>query len=312
MKENFVTLFNSKFMPQGLVLHESLNIRAKDFTLWVICIDELAYELLEKLSLPNLVAIRLAEYETDELLRLKQNRNFREYCWTLTPYVFKFIKSIDSSIPRLTYLDADLWFLEDPTRLLNAFSASGKSALITPHYYSPFYDQSRSSGKFCVQFLSFDFTRKGETIRDYWEKKCAEWCYDKIEEERFGDQKYLDSWPDLFKDEVYIVDNKDLFLAPWNITSFSSENILAYHFHGLRILKRNKFFLGGYLIPMKVYENLYVPYILRLKHSIKVLNKLGFNDFQQAKLSLKMILMIYMPILYYYIHLVKLKNLSKI
>ena len=40
MPENFVTLFNSAFLPQGLALHSSMQACIKDYRLWILCVDE--------------------------------------------------------------------------------------------------------------------------------------------------------------------------------------------------------------------------------------------------------------------------------
>ena len=51
-----------------------------------------------------------------------------------------------------------------------------------------------------------------------------EWCFNRFEEGKFGDQKYLDKWPELFDDKVHILSNKELLLAPWNATRFPYTN----------------------------------------------------------------------------------------
>lgn len=38
--EHFVTLFDSKFLPQGLELHKSMERHVPDFVLWIICVGD--------------------------------------------------------------------------------------------------------------------------------------------------------------------------------------------------------------------------------------------------------------------------------
>src|SRR5215467_476745 len=111
---HYVTIFNSDFLPQGLALYESLARHASPFTLWVMCMDDKAKTILERLSKPGIKAIAVSEIETAHLLEIKQKRSLVEYCWTLTPMAPKIVFDRDQSAERVTYLDADLFFLKDP------------------------------------------------------------------------------------------------------------------------------------------------------------------------------------------------------
>lgn len=233
--EHFVTLFDSLFLPQGLALHISMERHVGNYTLWVLCVDVEAHEVLSKLNLPNVRLLQLSKLETPELLAVKPDRSKGEYCWTLTPFAPRFVFEADAEVSRVTYLDADLWFRKNPEPIFREFDASGKDILITDHAYSPEYDQSATSGQYCVQFMTF--TRDGgEVVRKWWEGKCIEWCFARFEDGKFGDQKYLDDWPTRFANSVHVLTNKELMLAPWNATRFPYGNAVTWHFHDLRIV----------------------------------------------------------------------------
>jgi hypothetical protein len=262
--ENFVTLFNIAFLPQGLALHMSMERNVKDYTLWILCVDDEVHQALIKLKLPNVRLLQLSKLETEDLLRVKPMRNKGEYCWTLTPFAPRFVFEADQSVSRVTYLDADLWFRKHPKPIFDEFDASGKHVLITDHAYAPEYDQSATSGQYCVQFMTF--TRHGgEVVRKYWEEKCIEWCYAHFENGKFGDQKYLDDWPQKFYQYVYILKDKELALAPWNASRFPYNNSVFYHFHGLRILSARRLYIGSYLLPRPTIKYVYLPYTQDLK-----------------------------------------------
>lgn len=310
MKEHFVTLFNSKYLPQGISLYRSMEKNINDFNLWIFCLDDEAYNILKKLNFNFLTPLLLSNFENSQLLAAKKNRTFTEYCWTLTPFTFNFVHKLDKSISRLTYLDADMFFFNNPKDIFSKFEKSNKSVLITKHNYSPFYDHSQKSGKFCVQFLTIAFTN-GEVVQKDWETKCLEWCYNKFEDGKFGDQKYLDNWPIEFKDLVYVLEDKDFFLAPWNVLQYSMDEIIAFHFHGLKILSNNKFYIGNYLIPKTTYNFIYSTYLESLKESIHMLKSLNFNDFIQQKntplLKIRSVLSVpyFLLQLFKYMHIIK-------
>lgn len=205
------------------------------YTLWILCVDDLAYDVLTKLKLENVKLLKLSKLETEQLLKVKSQRSIAEYCWTLTPFAISFVMQSSPEIKRVTYIDSDLWFRKNPDKIFHELEMSGKHVLITDHAYSPEYDQSSTSGQYCVQFMIF-MRKGGEKVRKWWEDRCVEWCYAKHEDGKFGDQKYLDCWPDKFKDEVHVMEDKELALAPWNSTRFAYGQAVFYHFHGFRIV----------------------------------------------------------------------------
>jgi hypothetical protein len=277
--EHYVTLFDSLFLPQGLALHMSMERHASSYTLWILCMDDEAFEVLQRINLPHVRLLQLGTLETEELKRVKPTRTIAEYCWTCTSFTPRFVFEADPSANRVTYLDADLWFRKNPAPIFREFDASGKHVLITDHAYAPEYDQSAASGQYCVQFMTF--TREGgEVVRKWWEDRCIEWCYARYEEGRFGDQKYLDDWPQRFAEYVHVLKDKELALAPWNATRFPYGNAIVWHFHSLRISmdhgKPPIVLFGIYPLPKTVRKNIYSPYLSDLSEAISIIGLYGF------------------------------------
>jgi hypothetical protein len=118
-----------------------------------------------------------------------------------------------------------------------------------------------------------------------WKDQCIEWCYDSLEDNRFADQKYLNNWPDLYKDlfEIKIAGSG---VAPWNLDKYLKENlegkakfknrIIFYHFHQLRFVGKNIIDLGlsDYLTGVNkiILNKIYRPYIK------KVLKNKNYQD----------------------------------
>lgn len=281
--EHYVTLFDSLFLPQGLALHASLQRHAGEHRLWVLCVDELTHEVLTKLALPDISLIRLPEVETPELLAVKPGRSKGEYCWTLTPFAPRFVFEADASVGRVTYLDADLWFMKSPAPIFREFEASGAAVLITDHAYAPEFDQAVESGQYCVQFMTF-VRGRGELVRKWWEERCIEWCFARAENGKFGDQKYLDDWPERFEGAVHVLARQDLALAPWNVTRFPISHAVFFHFHGLRILPGRRIDLSpGYPLPQPVLRHAYDPYVQQISAATKLLAQLDFTPRPQAQ-----------------------------
>jgi len=262
-------------MVQGIALYRSMTTHMPTFRLWVLCLDEETFQALGKLSLPNLCPLRLAELETAELLKIKGKRSLKEYCWTLTPFAPRFVFELEPEIERITYVDADLYFTKSPNLIFSEFEKSSKSVLITEHAYDPQHDQTLSSGKYCVQFITFD-RMLGEKVRKDWELKCIDWCYSRHEDGKFGDQKYLEAWPVDFSELVYVLENKELIRGPWNANFYPNESCIAWHFHDFRLFALFNYlgaFIGDYPLPEQVIKKFYVQYFKESLNIIKYLDE---------------------------------------
>jgi hypothetical protein len=240
--EHFVTLFDQAFLAMGLALHRSLQaqVGTGKFRLWIICMDEEVERSLAQLQLADVSLIPLREVETEALLAVKPGRSRGEYCWTMTPFAPSAVMDRAPDAQRVTYLDADLYFFAAPQILFDEFERSGKHVLITDHAYAPEYDVAATSGRFCVQFMTFRRTAPSMEVLRSWQEQCVEWCFARYEPGRFGDQKYLDEWPQKFGDAVHILQQTDKTLAPWNAAYFAARGPLKpvfYHFQGFRLVK---------------------------------------------------------------------------
>ena len=278
--EHFVTLFDSRFLLLGLALHGSLQKVAPNSHLWVICIDELVEKQINKLNLEHVSAIPLRNIETDELLAVKPNRTVGEYCWTLTPFAPQSVFDLASDAERVTYVDSDLFFFSSPETIFSEFESSRKHVLITEHAYAPKLDRTVQSGRFCVQFMTFRRTNESYRVMKWWQDRCIEWCFDRNEDGKFGDQKYLDQWPTLFPNEVHILHQVDKTLAPWNVDHFLSKKPIDhmpvfYHFQSFRVVSNNWARLyTGVAISENAYR-FYEAYLIFIGEKIKFLEKNG-------------------------------------
>lgn len=164
--------------------------------------------------------VSLHQFEDSELLRVKPTRTAAEYCWTSTASTILY--SINTfGLQNCTYIDADMCFYSDPAALIDEMGEN--SVLITDHRYTAQYDQSVTSGKYCVQFVTFKNTKEGLAVLNWWRNACIEWCYNRVEEGKFGDQKYLDCWTTQFNG-VHELKHLGGGVAPWNVQQYTFEN----------------------------------------------------------------------------------------
>ena len=279
---NFCTLFDSNYLPRALVMYHSLVATGESFTLYVVCFDDLAYDILNQLRLEHLVPIRLEDFESKALLSIKNERSTAEYCWTCTPHVIRYV--LDSyKLSQVTYLDADLCFYDKPSILLDELEQENASVLITEHRYTPAYDYSETFGIYCVQFMTFNADQRGLKVLQWWQDRCLEWCYARCEDGKFGDQKYLNDWTERFEG-IHVLNHLGGGVAPWNVQQYElTENnetlfvnnapLVFYHFHGYKFYQdgTHNFILGYKLSPAAI-AFVYHPYsqaLLKAYHEIQ-------------------------------------------
>lgn len=260
--KNFVTIFNKDFIPQGIALYKSMCSHMSSFKLWIICVDSETFNFFNRNDFNNIIPLHLIDLETDKLKKLRTERSLAEYCWTITPFAPKFVFDHDHSIDHVTYIDADIYFINNPEIIFKEFKQSTKSVLITEHAYNPDNDHSKSNGRFCVQFIIFKRNSTEDILR-VWQDQCLEWCFARYENGKFGDQMYLDDWDKTFKDKVHVLKEVRLALAPWNAQRFSHSEGVFWHFHGFKFgTINNSLFASNsdYYLPKLTRKNIYAPY----------------------------------------------------
>jgi hypothetical protein len=269
----FCTLFDRNYLFKGVALYRSLERWSREFTLVILCMDDIAYDTLAKLALPRARLVRLQEFEDPELLRAKATRSMIEYYWTCTPSLPLFVLDRIPVAQAVTYLDADLFFYGDPQALLAEMATA--SIMIHEHRFPPrLAEQAQYTGIYNVAWVTFRRDDNGLACASRWREQCIEWCYYRHEDGRMGDQKYLDTWTRDFGG-VHVLRHKGGGLAPWNVEQYRIERrgdgavyvdddpLIFYHFHGLRLFVNGTVFMTNASYPLREEDRrlLYQPYI---------------------------------------------------
>ena len=271
---NFCTLFDSHYFSKGLALYYSLEKNCPDFHLYIFAFNDKAYIVLKKMNLSKATIISLAEFEDEELLRVKNTRSIAEYCWTCTSSTILYALN-KYNLESCTYIDSDIFFYSNPEPIFNEMGDD--SILITEHRYSPQYNKMIKAGKYCVQFVTFKNNQEGLTALQWWRDRCIEWCYARYEEGKFGDQLYLDDWTERFKG-VHVLKHLGGGLAAWNIQQYNFEenngklegteissntkfDVIFYHYHYLNFYTNGYIELGRRILTRNVLNSFYKPYI---------------------------------------------------
>jgi hypothetical protein len=232
-----------------MVLYRSLAAVCDDFLLRVFCMDRNVERLLSSLALPHVEVIPLEALEAHdpELAAVKPSRSLGEYCWTATPAICLYALENESDLEIVTYLDADLMFHHRPDPLFEELG--GDSILITPHRYAARWSGWEArGGTYNVQFVTFRRDVNGLAALRWWRERCIEWCYDRIEDGKFGDQQYLDDWPRRFQ-SVHVLQHPGGGVGPWNSARYrirrrngnllvDDDPLIFFHYESVQLYHR--------------------------------------------------------------------------
>lgn len=227
------------------MLADSLNEHCSPCRLYILCMDRETEMLLDRLKIPNIILIPLDELEREDgpLTDVKPTRSMVEYYFTSKASLIRYVFAKNPDCERVTYLDADLFFVSDPSELDNEIA--GSSVAVIEHRFSSGNQRLYKFGRFNAGWFSVRNDVKGRQSVEWWRSRCLEWCHDCVEGDRYADQKYLDKMPALFN--AAIVRHIGANLAPWNIGNYTlthvggkvfvdSQPVIFFHFHGVKRL----------------------------------------------------------------------------
>lgn len=252
MKAVYRIITDYNYLSRALCLYRSLEPYLSDSWFCFFCLDKASKDILEQLYLPHAFVLDAPEYP-----ELRTTRSYREYCWTLKPAVLL-------QTPILAhwhiYLDADMMAFGDPGMALDPEA----NVILTPHRFSEQFKKYASRGFHNAGFAAFSNNEGIEALR-WWQERCNELCPEQPVGPVYADQTYLDEMDDLFEG-VISSPHRGLNVGPWNISDGIPEDLLLYHFQGLKIFSLNSFDLysGDLELSKEIKDRIYRPYILNL------------------------------------------------
>jgi FkbM family methyltransferase len=203
-----------------------------------------------------------------------------EYYWTLTATILLHLLERYPDIESLTYVDSDLMFFSSPQPVYDELGAG--SILIHEHRFSEATRYLEPlSGRFNVGLMVFRNDVCAHTALRWWRDRCNEWCYNRYENGKIGDQGYLGDWPTRFPG-VVVLENTAAGVAPWNhdqyalgrdadgVPTIDGRTLIFYHYHALSWLNPDRalpFKHTHYQIREDLALGLFPPYLEALRRA---------------------------------------------
>lgn len=241
-------------MYQFLALIASLyKVKAGNYQFFVLCVDDETYNLLNKLNWKKVHVFHENEL-AESVVSLKKERKIHEYCWTLKAVFLEKILTKYPKVMRVTFMDSDLYFWEDPEKILkkqpNCSVLLSREEKYKPEWKPNFIKRvTNVTGEYNSGFISFKRDEMGIACLNWWKEKTIEACNIDPKRGIFGDQKYLNEMPKLFT-TICDIESQGVNIGPWNYLkyTFSEKDghiyidqfrLIFYHFSGVRIIERD-------------------------------------------------------------------------
>jgi hypothetical protein len=276
---HFCTILGKEYIFKGLALYDSLEKHAKNFHLWICCLDDISLQLLKRINLRNVTLIPLESIEDEELLSVKESRTTAEYSWTLkAPLVLYILKNYDL-VNSIIYIDGDLYFFSDPKFIFNKWE-DGSIYICEQRLF----EKKINTGTYQAGLIGFKRDSNAFQCLDWWRTKCLEWCFHWHDGDKWTDQKYLEKWPELFQG-VIVSNDSGINVGPWNVgykesTSdinvsngevyINNHKLVVYHFTGFLILNEVELDLcNWWRVNNNIINPVYIPYIRAIQKAIE-------------------------------------------
>ncbi|WP_430437718.1 hypothetical protein [Oceanibaculum nanhaiense] len=216
----FFTSFNKAYLPQALLLAESLrHVYGGKAILVAILVDELTAE-----DRPGFEAFsRTIEASALGIPNFHSwifGLDVVEAATAVKPFA---LSALLREYQQVTYLDPDT-YLFSPLAEIEAMD-SAFDAVVTPHQIYPQREkwlvestelESMRYGVFNLGFLSVRSSTGGREIADWWARRCYSYCVVDFPNGLFTDQKLFDLAPALFPG-LRVLRHPGYNLATWNL-----------------------------------------------------------------------------------------------
>ena len=220
MKSVF-TICSNNYLAQAKTLGDSLLKNNPNYSFFIILCDKknekIDYSFFEPHEIIEVEKIAITSFD-----KMADQYSVVELNTSIKPFVFGYLFEKYPEIETVLYLDPDIVVFGSLEILEADFNDS--SVLLTPHIYTPINFDGKNPteslftnyGMYNLGFLGLKRGADSSELISWWKERLAVNCFEKIEEGIFVDQLPMNFAP-LFFDNVKILKNMGLNMAPWNL-----------------------------------------------------------------------------------------------
>jgi len=296
---NLATVISKYYLGRvSCLLHSLKNF--SNTTVHILCFDEDSYSILKSKKIKNTKIYNKKQlYKFDKNLKtINYSRELINQIVTSRPVFIKYL--FKKKIKSIFLIDADIFFFDNPEKLIK-YNKKLSISFAKHNFSHNAPRRQKLYGKYNAGFIHFQADIPGLKFLNDWIKLCKNWCLFTPEKNKFSDQKYLESLFKKYKNNISIISHPGINAAPWNMRNIkftirnelifaNNQNLIFFHFHGVKKLSKNIFTLGtsnyNFILNSNSKKIIYKKYIHLLKkysgkkfNYWKIENNTKFNYF---------------------------------
>lgn len=300
MVHNYCSIFSINSLYKGLLLYNSLEKYDNNFRLYIICMQGEVKKLIEKMDLKNAVTIDIKDVESVDsgFAAIKEMRNEKEYAWTAKSPIILYLFGHYGNLDHMIYIDADAEFYSYPEPIYKEFDKYSIMLTRERFYIQDNENWYRQYGIYNGGFMAFKRDKSSMECLMWLRERCVNWCYNRLENGLYGDQKYTVDWVERF-DRVGVVKNMGINATAWyahasvldkidNNIYINDVPLIFYHYNGLIYYNQNEFDLCVFInLPKRLVEVIYIPYLKRIQNVIKYVAQFDQSFYLKTLVSME-------------------------
>jgi hypothetical protein len=298
----YYSVYSKEYIHKGLVLYNSMKRHDKDFTFFLICLDEETKLLLERMHLDEMVLISVKDIEAYdcEILKVKSWHQDKSYTWLVKAIGAMYIFDSFNDLDHLLWLDGDTQFLADPQAIYDDWG--NYSILLSEEKFTDdYFIYSELYGYYNTGLLGFKKDANAIECLKYYREKLLVCNFDDYKGS-WNDQLYVTDWPQRFNN-VGVVSSIGINLTPfityyrnniekgWLISRKGDEfflhdnKIVLYHFMALKYINNGEYDLCNYVMDFndETIKHVYMQYLLECNEAIKKIRNIDNSFIQPGK-----------------------------
>lgn len=299
MMHYYYSVYSKEYIHKGLVLYNSMKRYDKDFTFFLICLDEETKLLLEKMNFDKMILIRVGDIEAYdcEVIKVKGWHQDKSYTWLVKAIGAMYIFDSFGDPDHLLWLDGDTQFLANPQAVYDDWN--NYSILLSEEKFTDeYFIYSELYGYYNTGLLGFRKDSNAIECLKYYREKLLACNFDDYKGS-WNDQLYVTDWPQRFNN-VGVVRSIGINLTPfityyrnniekgWLIRKNGDElflhnnKIVLYHFMALKYINSNEYDLCNYVMDFndETIKHVYVQYLKECNEAIEQIRTID-NSFNQ-------------------------------
>ena len=225
-----VLYFSENYASRAALLGRSLKPYLNGGQIHAMVTDRVANEIAVR---EGFKVYHMSEIEQSRNFHDWDKKTFAEKLFTLGPaFTFRVIAGLPAG-RRVLYLNSDIFFLGDPHNLWE--TPESWDVQLFPHHYSLINKiRLKKFGELNAGAMAITKSEESLKVIENWANQCASWCFDRAENGKYADQKYLEDF-ERWSVKVSVAKSKAMNLASWvsGAKKEDFQNCIFYHFHGL-------------------------------------------------------------------------------